>query len=216
MFTQASSVLLILALFATTCFTVSQNHQKILLPTSEHTVSYLPESLPECSVDGEFGVTWFPRCQFGGLTGGSVTGWPKRGGYYTHLCSVAELEFLGLDRFKPVNRSGDPDEEEAHCARMRQLGAKWFQDLDGEIENQWKHDLPDSPRLYAGWPAGGGVWVLYTTFSQTKRKGLGRIGNALTMEERCKLIKELGGTFYAKPKDCPHLDLDGLRDKDNK
>ncbi|VTT66004.1 unnamed protein product [Fusarium fujikuroi] len=216
MSTQAGSVLFLLAILITTCFASSQNSQKILLPASEDTISHIPGSLSECSFDGEFGVTWFPRCQFGGLTGGSVTGWPKKGGYYTHLCSIVELEFLGLDRFKPANSSGDPDEEEAHCARMRQLGATWVKDLDSEIENQWKYDSPDSPRLYAGWPADGGVWVLYTTFSQTKRKGLGRIGNALTMEERWKLIKELGGTFYAKPKDCPYLDLDGLEDKGNK
>ncbi|KAF5246717.1 hypothetical protein FANTH_6787 [Fusarium anthophilum] len=214
MFKQACSVLLTLAILTTTCFAISQDNQKILLPASEHAVSHIPKSLSECSFDGEFGVTWFPRCQFGGLTGGSVTGWPKRGGYYTHFCSIAELEFLGLDRFKPVNSSGDPVEEEAHCARMRQLGATWFKDLDEEIENQWKYGLPDSPRLYAGWPADGGVWVLFTTFSQTGRKGLGRIGNALTMEERWELIKELGGTFYAKPEDCPYLDLDGMGDEE--
>lgn len=35
------------------------------------------------------------------------------------------------------------------------------------------------------------------------------IDNAFTMEEPCAVIKQFGVTFYAEPKDCPHLDLDG-------
>ena len=31
--------------------------------------------------------------------------------------------------------------------------------------------------------------------------------NAYTMDERCNIIEQLGGTFYANPKDCPDLDL---------
>ncbi len=31
--------------------------------------------------------------------------------------------------------------------------------------------------------------------------------NAYTMDERCSIIEQLGGTFYANPKDCPDLDL---------
>lgn len=47
---------------------------------------------------------------------------------------------------------------------------------------------------------------------QTTEAGAGDIGaaivhNAYTMEERCRIIEELGGTFYADPKDCPYLDL---------
>lgn len=163
---------------------------------------------------GDFGVTSFPRCDFGSRVGGVVHGWPAKGGFYAHLCSVAVLEFLGLDRFKPSNKSDDPEKEEAHCAKMRQLGAKWFRNPDHQLRagEKLRNGEPDAPLLFVGWPAGGGVWVIHTTLSQSARKGLGRIGNAFTMEERCKIIDQLGGTFYTDPKDCPHLDLDGSRE----
>ncbi|KAF9776651.1 hypothetical protein IL306_005152, partial [Fusarium sp. DS 682] len=183
----------------------------ILIPAPEGATSQM---LTEGGWDDDFGVTRFPRCDFGSLVGGIVFGWPAKGGYYQHLCSAAELEFLGFDRFKPSTKSDDPKEEEAHCAKMRQLGAKWFRNPDHQFhaEYKYRHKEPDAPLLFVGWPAGGGVWVLHTIISQSSRKGLGRIGNAFTMEERCDIIKQMGGTFYADPKDCPHLDLDGSRE----
>ena len=33
-----------------------------------------------------------------------------------------------------------------------------------------------------------------------------------TMQERWQKIKEFSGTFYAKPKECPYLDLDGSKE----
>jgi hypothetical protein len=163
--------------------------------------------------DGDFGVTRFPRCEFGSRVGGVVYGWPAKGGFYSHLCSVAELEFLGLDRFKACDKSDEPEKEEAHCAKMRQLAASWFRDPDHELraEAKYRNREPDAPLLFIGWPDDGGVWVIHTTLSQSARKGLGRIGNAFTMEERCKIIQQLGGIYYADAKDCPHLDLDGSR-----
>ncbi|KAF5681219.1 hypothetical protein FHETE_8 [Fusarium heterosporum] len=164
---------------------------------------------------GDFGVTRFPRCDFSNLVGGVVHGWPAKGGFYCRLFSAAELEFLGIDRFKPSNKSDDPEKEEAHCAKMRQLGANWYRDPDHRLRagRKARNKDPDTPLLFVGWPAEGGVWAIKTDLSQSIRKGYGRIGNAFTMEERCKIIEELGGTFYADPKDCPHLDLDGSRDE---
>ncbi|KAI8408162.1 hypothetical protein FOFC_11096 [Fusarium oxysporum] len=154
------------------------------------------------NVYGAFGVTGFPRVGFGDYIGGTATGWPAKGGFLRHLCSIVELEFLGLDRFQRANMSDDPEKEEAYYNKMRLLG---------EILDETTEKDLDSPRLFVGVPAGSGVWVIYTTFSRSRREGLGRIGNALTMEERCDKIKEFGGTFYEDPKDCPHLDLDGSR-----
>ncbi|KAF4339669.1 hypothetical protein FBEOM_6452 [Fusarium beomiforme] len=186
-------------------------NQNIIFPPPEGAKSQM---LTEGGWDGDFGVTWFPRCQFGGLVGGVVHGWPAKGGFYTKLCSVAELEFLGLDRFNPSNKSNNREEEEAHCAKMRQLGAKWYRNPDHKFYSgeKLRNGDPDAPLLFVGWPADGGVWALSTNLSQSARKGLGRIGNAFTMEERCKIIEQLGGTFYADPKDCPHLDLDGSQE----
>lgn len=61
--------------------------------------------------------------------------------------------------------------------------------------------------LIIGWPAGGGVWVFKTTYLDAIEKGVGRIKNAFNMEERCRAIEQLGGTFYADPKECPDFDL---------
>ncbi|KAM0196770.1 hypothetical protein ACHAPI_005651 [Fusarium lateritium] len=170
--------------------------------------------LTEGGWDGDFGVRWFPRCEFGGRVGGLVHGWPAKGGYYSYLCSVAELKFLDLDRFKPSDKSDDLEKEEAHCSKMRQLGASWFRNPNHQIraEAKLRNQEPDAQPLFSGWPADGGVWVINATLSQSRRKGLGRIGNAFTMEERCNIIQQLGGTFYADPKDCPYLDLDGSRE----
>ncbi|KAM0351717.1 hypothetical protein ACHAPU_002229 [Fusarium lateritium] len=170
--------------------------------------------LTEGGWDGDFGVTRFPRCEFGNRVGGVVHGWPSKGGYYHQLFSVAELVFLGLDRFKPSVKSDDPEKEEAHCARMRQLGATWYRDPDHQIraEEMLRNGDPDTPLLFIGWPADGGVWAIHTSLWKSARSGFGRIGNAFTMEERCKIIEELGGSFYADPKDCPYLDLDGSQD----
>lgn len=61
--------------------------------------------------------------------------------------------------------------------------------------------------IATGWPAGGGVWVLSEDIFAPSRKHAGMLFNAYTMEERCNVIKKLGGTFYVNPKDCPDLDL---------
>lgn len=156
---------------------------------------------------GDFGDIFFPRTQFTSRTGAIVTGWPTKGGYYSRLCSLVELDFLGLDRFKARNKSEDIDEEEAQCARMRQLGTRRYHSPSHEHHVTMGSTKP--PQLYFGWPDDGGVWAIQATEDESNDKGLGRINNAFTMVERYQMIKELGGTFYEQPKDCPYLDLDG-------
>jgi hypothetical protein len=97
---------------------------------------------------------------------------------------------------------------------MRLLGANWYQDPYAQVE-EVSHRASlgsNAPRLYLGWPIDGGVWALQATKFQSNWKGLGRIDNVFTMEERWRKIKEFGGTFYAEPKDCPYLDLDGSKE----
>ncbi|KAI1056547.1 hypothetical protein LB507_001423 [Fusarium sp. FIESC RH6] len=124
----------------------------------------------------------FPRCRFGVETGGTVTGWPAKGGYYILRCSVAELEYLGLDRFQPVNKSDNPQKEELWCTKIRNLGAKWYGDPYEHMEAKTRG--VETPHLSLGWPSDGGAWALQTTKVEGIRKGLGRINNVFTMEER--------------------------------
>lgn len=156
------------------------------------------------------------RVKFGDGPGASVRGWPSKGGLYTlYTCLTVELDFLGLDRFKkadrPQNTTSAEADEEAHCKRMRQLGAKWWPSADDEA--MWWFQNPEEsweltkPVTYFGWPAQGGVWVLNTTIIGASQIGAGRIHIAITMDERCKIMEDLGAVYYAKPEDCPLLDL---------
>lgn len=40
---------------------------------------------------------------------------------------AVELEFIGLDRFKDVERSSDPADEDAFCRQLRRFGAEWYE-----------------------------------------------------------------------------------------
>jgi hypothetical protein len=73
-----------------------------------------------------------------------------------------------------------------------------------KLDETWRGD---DAFIKVGWPAAGGVWVLKTTKDEASRKGVAIIYNAYNMEERCKAIKQVGGVFYADPKDCLDLDL---------
>ncbi|CAK46245.1 hypothetical protein CBS115989_5280 [Aspergillus niger] len=147
--------------------------------------------------------------------GVAVYGFPSKGGFYVlHECVGVELDFLGLDRFGNTERpsKSDPDwqaKEEAHCDLMRRLGATWFETDRDELEFTFFRTREDTdPHIRFGWPEDGGVWVLNTTYGQASDLGTAIIYNANNMEERCEMIKRLGGIFYADPRNCPFLDLD--------
>jgi hypothetical protein len=90
---------------------------------------------------------------------------------------------------------------------VRQLGATWW-DSEHEYNLSWlAYSKPTDSFIRVGWPAGGGVWVLKTTLEGASQKGAAMIQNAYSMEERCRVIEQVGGIFYANPKDCPDLDL---------
>ncbi|KAI4247240.1 MAG: hypothetical protein L6R40_001583 [Gallowayella cf. fulva] len=138
----------------------------------------------------------------------TVRGFPTKGGlYFLNVAGPVELDFLGLDRFHEASPSDDPVEEEAFCQRMRALGARWFQnetDVDKEVPSK----VRDGKRvgrmeLWFGWPEDGGVWLLEVEEFEGARRGVGgRIRNAKNMEERCRFIDRLGGTFFGDRNKC--------------
>ncbi|KAJ5888354.1 hypothetical protein N7495_008395 [Penicillium taxi] len=148
--------------------------------------------------------------------GARVRGWPSQGGLYElDIPSRVEPEFLQLDLFNNMLRPSpsDPEwqaKENAHCDRMRRLGATWwkndheedYDELFGHYEKKWEKKY-----TRIGWPTGGGVWAWQTTQMEAAKQGGGKLLSARTMDERCKLIEMLGGVFFADPKDCPYLDL---------
>lgn len=91
---------------------------------------------------------------------------------------------------------------------MRRLGATWGRrESDEFLEHGLEYPKGTDRYLRVGWPARGGVWVLHTILDNASDIGAARIHNAYDMEDRCRVIKMLGGVFYADPKDCPYLDL---------
>jgi len=142
----------------------------------------------------------------------TVYGHPSTGGILVlERCNSVDLSFLGLARFKTALRSDDPDEEDRHCALMRQLGAWYFRSAtDYDYASfGYRDDLDRRKMIVAAWPQGGtGVWVLVArTALDGAEKGFGMIRNATSMDERCEVVQKLGGKFYSDPRDCPDLDL---------
>ncbi|PYI02600.1 hypothetical protein BO78DRAFT_400400 [Aspergillus sclerotiicarbonarius CBS 121057] len=134
----------------------------------------------------------------------TVLGYPSTGGIYALSCDGVMLEFLGVDRFeRTFTERKDSEEEDAFCAKMRMLGARWW-----ESDVDWELSLMDLDRdvLVVGWPESGGVWVLRMGGRRARREGVGcKVGNAFSMQESCRAIERLGGVFYEEPRDCMHL-----------
>lgn len=149
------------------------------------------------------------RVSFDPRFGAVVRGWPSQGGFYTLFpCFAVELDFLGLDHFQTVKRSQNSTDEEALCKKLRQLGAEWWQSEQHSIEYELTHyTKATDPRLFFGWPAKGGVWVLKTTYRRSFELGTGKIHVATDMEKRCEVLETLGAVYYENPEDCPDLDL---------
>ncbi|KGO45363.1 hypothetical protein PEX1_058290 [Penicillium expansum] len=169
--------------------------------------------MPSCRAlgpDSEYITDWVSHGSGPGVT---VYGFPSKGGIYVlHDCLGVELDFLRHDRFQDTPRpsKSDPDykaKEDAHCDDMRRLGATWWRRLFLAYEKEMTGESETEEFTRVGWPASGGVWVLHSTVAEARNMGSGIIHNANSMEERCKVIEQLGGIFYADPKDCPYLDL---------
>lgn len=136
----------------------------------------------------------------------TVYGYPSTGGCYTLKCDGVELDFLGLSRFEHTFRSGDPEEEDAHCARMMKLGPNWWKSLTHYLVNQsFGNSTWEDAVVIAGYPAAGGLWLLKTTRAEAADAGAARIHNARQMEERCQMIGNCGGRFYKEVDEVPEL-----------
>lgn len=142
-------------------------------------------------------------------------------GVWIKRISPVEMQHLHVDRFQDTQRAGHQEEEGAFCARLRLHGASFW-----TLPPRWPdwrlwcssiECIPPSKRVNfeAGFPSTGGVWVLNATNPEMRYDGgLGRplfknnvaLKNALTMDERCHVIKELGGVFCQDVQACPEMD----------
>ncbi|KAI0198290.1 hypothetical protein F4808DRAFT_472914 [Astrocystis sublimbata] len=149
----------------------------------------------------------------------TVYGYPSSGGFLVlPICNDVDLAFLQLSRveswLRDVHRHTGA--EDLHCARMRQLGAWWFRSHRYyrmlACTEQGRYYLDRKQRVIAAWPENtdkkGGVWILVLKNARAASDiPLGRLYNALSMDERCEVVKSLGGTFYSDPKACRDLEL---------
>ncbi len=144
---------------------------------------------------------------------GKVACWQDDGLWIKELTPV-EMSSLGVDRFQDTERTLEQTDEDAFCTRLRIHGASfwelpphwpervnWCEAIDDCVEPTKKVSLE------VGFPASGGVWILDTSqgWDGLYPKSLG-LRNALTMDERCKVIKDLGGHFCDNIQGCPEMD----------
>jgi hypothetical protein len=136
------------------------------------------------------------------LSYGGVACWQNNGVWIKYLSPV-EMSYLGVDRFKDSDRALEQADEDAFCTRLRMHGASFWELPPRWPENvNWCEDIdacvPPTKEVgfAACYPASGGVWVLDTRhcWEGLPRKTAG-LRNALTMDERCEVIKNSGGRF---------------------
>jgi hypothetical protein len=151
------------------------------------------------------------------LKGHVVYGYPSIGGVLIKGVSAVELLHLNLDRFKEANRSSDPADEDEFCKRLRNLGAVWWPSEQDEVYAvlgalEEGESEKGAKVIETGWPSSGnGVWVLkYDTKKWKEKFGAMLLELALNMDERCQVIKELGGSFFEDPGACEDLRFDML------
>ncbi|KAF2869095.1 hypothetical protein BDV95DRAFT_578360 [Massariosphaeria phaeospora] len=165
--------------------------------------------------------------------GARVACWPSTGGVWIKHADVVDLDFLGLNRLRDVPRHlNNPTAEDAFCKKLTLNGAEWWKlPPDFESRNALGADkfacrtleecfAPDitNPYLIA-WPEAL-LSTCYISKKQAEAAGgdaLGGYHNALDMEERCEIIRRLGGRECYCRKYCAELQfLDwGRRDPDD-
>jgi hypothetical protein len=143
------------------------------------------------------------------LNYGKVACWQDAGVWIKELTPV-EMAAVGVNRFQDTDRALEPARENEFCTRLRAYGASfwqlpprwpervnWCEEIDACIEPTKKISFE------ASYPTSGGVWVLDTSQGLNKLfpKSLG-LRNALTMDERSEVIKQLGGHFCEDIRAC--------------
>ena len=143
---------------------------------------------------------------------GKVACWQDGGVWIKELTPV-EMSSLDIDRFQDTPRALEHADEDAFCTRLRMYGASFWQLPPQWPEHvNWCEAVDDCVKptkkvnLEVGFPESGGVWLLDTSqgWDGLYPQSLG-LRNALTMDERCEVIKDLGGRFCEDIQVCPEM-----------
>jgi hypothetical protein len=148
----------------------------------------------------------------------TVMCWPSVGGIIAAKgVHSVELDFLGLNRFHPINRTYNATEEDIFCRKLRLVRGKWWSSYWDFIDitslgGRRKMTAEEQEVLYLEWPESGGLWVLRLPNLNHFWYRIDRAKNAHSMEERCMALEMAGATFFESPEDCVYVKplLDGF------
>lgn len=122
------------------------------------------------------------------------------GGVWMKSISAVEMAWLGVDRFQDTERAESQADEDEFCARFKMLGPTFW-----ELPPRWpmytswcstiKCARPTKQvNISTAFPPTGGVWILDSE-NERPYQQLQALRNALTMEERVDVIKDMGAYF---------------------
>jgi hypothetical protein len=143
----------------------------------------------------------------------TVYGWPSHGGMISlENASVADFNFLGLDRLKPeMKRHKTREKENVFCHQLLLLGAKWWdsvarhwllnnpdQEDTSELDRSPLPTLKERFWVSVAWPSTGGLVVSeYNTNmypggveTDTVPDDVCRLLLCITMDEKATMLKE--------------------------
>ncbi|KAF2131382.1 hypothetical protein P153DRAFT_194207 [Dothidotthia symphoricarpi CBS 119687] len=152
--------------------------------------------------------------------GARVACWPSSGGIWIKHADLVDLNFLGLSRIEDTPRQFNQTAEDEFCTKLKMTGPEWWKlpATFGEREHLGKEQFtcdtledcfrPDIKNHYLiAWPETAMV-VCYIPIVQAEERGetsLTRYYNAMDMEERCDMIRSLGGKWCRCKAECPDL-----------
>ncbi|KAF7594439.1 hypothetical protein BBP40_009261 [Aspergillus hancockii] len=150
------------------------------------------------------------------INSGQAACYPSSGGIWMTIIGPLELQYLDINRFESTERSWDQAEEDRLCRELRKFGGEWYKPESGD--ELWSsmekrgctevHKWASIFKIYreVGFPEERGILVL-TVSKETGRypKGTLALRNALTMEERCRVLERLGAVFCEDIASCPVL-----------
>lgn len=152
--------------------------------------------------------------------GARVACWPSSGGIWIKHADLVEMEFLSLNRLKSTPRQYNQTAEDEFCTKLKMVGAEWWQlppdfGLRGHLgKRQYACETLEScftpdveNRFLLAWPETR-LTACYVTIELAQERGgetLGGYWNAIDMEERCAVIRGLGGRECRCKAECSDL-----------
>ena len=142
--------------------------------------------------------------------------WPSEGSFWATTLTPTQMNDLGLPRFQNSSKAESQGVEDMFCNGLKLLGSKmtYYPTPDSYIMqkynqvnyigNNTEFRFVLLPEVAVCWPDGRGVWSIE---GQKLNQDMSSIlSRTLSMGERCRLIQDNGGRYYAEFRDCPEVE----------